>query len=130
MADVVIPHLPKGIKQMQIPPMEPLEIPKADLDTGSTLQAHFTNIKVYHSSEFDIRSLNVDLNNNKIVMRIFFPRMRIISDYKINGRLLILQLNGAGPADGNLSKFFIFNSFKSINILNDSHLKTRLLIHN
>lgn len=89
---------------MHIPPMEPLEIPKANLDTGNSLKATFTNIKVYHSSEFQVQDVDIDIDKNKILLKLFFNKMRIMADYKMKGRLLILELNGSGPADANLSK--------------------------
>lgn len=97
------PKLAKGIPEMGIPPMEPLVVPQATLDTGSAFKAEFKNIQVYHDTEFTFDDFLIDFDKNKIEFPIFFPKMRLVSDYKISGRLLILDLNGSGKADGNLT---------------------------
>lgn len=37
-------------------------------------------------------------------VKVKFPHVRIKSNYIVNGRILILNLDGRGPADGNYSK--------------------------
>lgn len=97
------PKLAKGIPEMAIPPMEPLVVPQASLDTGSTFKAEFKNTQVYHCTEFTFDDFLIDFDKNKIEFPIYFPKLRLISDYQISGRLLILDLNGSGKGDGNLT---------------------------
>lgn len=99
----VRPHLANGIKEMGIPPLEPLVIPEANLDSGSSFNGKFKNIQVYYASEFVIKNFHINLDKNEVKFPIYFPRLRLKSDYTIRGRLLILDLNGNGTADGNLS---------------------------
>lgn len=89
---------------MGIPPLEPLVIPEAALDTGRSFAAKFKNLHVHYATEFVLNNYAVDLDKNEIKLSIYFPRLRLLSDYNIKGRLLILDLNGNGKADGNLSK--------------------------
>ncbi|KAK9888498.1 hypothetical protein WA026_000748 [Henosepilachna vigintioctopunctata] len=99
----VRPHLKGGIPEFQLPSMNPLILPQATLDTGANFKATFKNIEVYYIDEFIFRRVNMDLKNNFVDMVLGFSRLRIKSIYNIQGRLLVLQLNGNGPADGNFT---------------------------
>lgn len=99
------PHLAKGIKEMGIPALEPLIIPEVSLDSGATFTANFKNLHVYHATEFVLNSVNLNLDVNTAKLDLHFPRLRLISDYNIKGHILILDLNGNGKSDGNISKY-------------------------
>lgn len=92
---------------MQIPKWEPLVIPKAELDTGKAFKATFENLKVYHAIDFQMKDLKVAIDENSIDLKIFFPKIKLVADYTMVGRILILELNGKGEGIGNLSKFLI-----------------------
>nr|CAH7720599.1 unnamed protein product [Callosobruchus chinensis] len=83
--ELIRPRLKNGIPEMHIPSFNPLVISQATLNGGVNFEATFNNVREKFRFEIDIH----------------FDRLRITSDYKINGRLLVLQLNGEGPADGN-----------------------------
>ncbi|XP_076270152.1 circadian clock-controlled protein daywake-like [Rhynchophorus ferrugineus] len=100
-AGVIQPRLKKGVPELFIPPMDPLVIPEATLDSGDRFKATFKNIQLFHADDFKLEQFKIDLDKGRVNILIFFPRLRIKSDYSVNGRLLILQLNGHGPADGN-----------------------------
>jgi hypothetical protein len=97
------PHMKDGIPELFIPPMSPLVLPQAGLDNGDNFKASFRNIEVYYVDEFRVDNLNVDLDNVIFDVAISFPRLRIKSQYNIDGKILILQLKGQGPADGNFT---------------------------
>lgn len=98
------PRLANGIKEMGIPPLEPLIVPEVSLDTGSTFAAKFKNLHVYYATEFVLKNAYMNLDEDSFKLALHFPRLRITSNYNINGRLLILDLNGSGKSDGNISK--------------------------
>lgn len=98
------PHLSKGIKQFRMPPLEPLRVMHAELDTGRAFKAVFNNILIHGLSDFIIKHVVVDFKNTKIYLDLVFPVVNITADYKLNGRLLILQLNGAGKSKGSYSE--------------------------
>lgn len=89
---------------MHIPSLDPLLVPHAELDTGETFKAIFDNILIYGLSNFTLKDLNLDLDGNVISIQLKFPKVRAMADYNIKGRILILQLNGAGKCEGNYSK--------------------------
>lgn len=84
--------------------MNPLVLPQAGIDTNN-FKATFRNIEIYYADEFELLDVNVDFNRNHVEIEVSFPKLRIKSIYNVNGRVLILQVDGNGPADGNFSKF-------------------------
>lgn len=98
------PRLANGIQELHIPPMNPLILPQADLDTGKSFKATFRNLNLFGMNKFDLKHLNFDVENARVDLKVVFPAVRIIADYTIQGKLLLFQLNGAGKSDGNYSK--------------------------
>ncbi|CAG9768263.1 unnamed protein product [Ceutorhynchus assimilis] len=98
---ILKPKMKPGIPELYIPPLNPLVIPEATLNSGSSFRATFKDIQLYNAHEFNLQSFDVDLDKYHIDLKILFPLLRIKSLYSFNGRLLILNLNGKGPADGN-----------------------------
>lgn len=100
----VQPYLAKGIKQFRMPSLEPLRVMHAELDTGAAFKAVFDNILIHGLSDFIIHDVHVDFASTKLYLDLVFPVVKITADYKLNGRLLILQLNGAGKSEGSYSE--------------------------
>lgn len=90
---------------MHIPRLEPLIVPRAELDTGATFKAIFENIHLYGLSSFALKNINLDVNTNTVDIHLLFPSVRAIADYNMKGKILILQLNGVGKCEGNYSKW-------------------------
>ncbi|XP_044752570.1 protein takeout-like [Coccinella septempunctata] len=99
----VKPHLAEGIPEFQLPSMNPLFLPEASLESGENFKCTFKNIEVFYADEFILKNVDIDLKNNRVEMVIVFPRLRIKSIYAVSGKLLILQLDGSGPSDGNFT---------------------------
>lgn len=70
----------------------------ATLDSGNFL-ASFKNAQLYGLTKFRVRDVNFDIGNNKIGLGVDFDEIRSFSDYAVKGRILILDLNGAGKAN-------------------------------
>lgn len=98
------PYLRDGIPEMHLPPIEPLLVPHAELDTGESFKATFDNFLVYGLTNYTLKNIDVDLDKNSVDLDLLFPFVRTTGDYKLKGRLLILQLNGFGKCDGNYSE--------------------------
>ncbi|VEN40100.1 unnamed protein product [Callosobruchus maculatus] len=100
--EIIRPRLKNGIPEMHIPSFNPLVISQATLNGGDNFEATFKNIRIYGADNFVLDKFEVTMKEKfRFEIDIHFDRLRILSDYKINGRLLVLQLNGEGPADGN-----------------------------
>lgn len=101
-----------------MPNFSPLTIQEAKLDTGDSFKATFKKIQLYGVENFVVDELKFDPVKLDIVIAITIPQLRVKSQYNIKGRLLVLELNGNGPADGNYSKYF-FNFKVSFKIVFD-----------
>ncbi|KAL3282197.1 hypothetical protein HHI36_005391 [Cryptolaemus montrouzieri] len=101
--DAIKPHLKKGIPELGIPSLDPLIIPYAGLDTGRNFNASFKNIEIFNADEFIVDKFQADLDKVHLDIGVSFPRLRIKSQYSVNGRILFIELKGTGPADGNFT---------------------------
>lgn len=103
------PKLKDGIAEMHVPPLEPFFLESTGLENGG-LSLAMTKINLYGLSDFKIDGLIVDIKNSKVDVNLTFPSIRMVGDYKIKGKILLLQLDGEGKADGTLSKFMRYIS--------------------
>lgn len=105
------PRFSKGIPELSVPSFSPLVIPEAQLSGGRNFIAAFKKIELYGIENFIIDDLKFDPETVNFDIAITFPKLRVKSDYHIKGRLLILDLDGRGPADGNYSKYTYYKIF-------------------
>lgn len=103
--EIIRPKFSKGIPELGIPPMTPLVIPEAALSSSATFSASFKNIQLYGLDKFLIDELSFDLSKPQLKLGITIPFLSIPSEYHLKGRLLVLELDGNGPANGNYSKY-------------------------
>ncbi|KAJ3654884.1 hypothetical protein Zmor_014037 [Zophobas morio] len=101
--DSVKQHFANGIPEFGFPPMNPLVIPEISLDSDNSFKAAFKNVTIFHLDTLEVKDINFNLQENRFELKIFFPHLRISSIYNIQGKILFLQLDGHGPADGNLT---------------------------
>ncbi|KAL1490585.1 hypothetical protein ABEB36_013254 [Hypothenemus hampei] len=99
----VKPHLINGIPEFRLPKMNPLILPEVGIDAGAGFIAKFENVEIYDADKFIIQKFNVKLNENKIKFDLSFPHIRIKARYFIFGKVMFFNLDGSGPADGNIS---------------------------
>lgn len=98
----------KGIPEFDLPSMDPLNLPTVTMNHGNgaavSFKADFTNLIVTGASDVVVKKVDLDLNKLKLKVHVYFPKLRIESDYKISGKILVLPINGDGHSDGNFSK--------------------------
>lgn len=100
--EILKPLFKDGVPGLFIPSMNPLVIPEATLSGSDSFKAKFTDIQLINVDEFTLNHFKMSVDETKSMdVSIIFPRLRIKSVYNINGRILILNLDGTGPADGN-----------------------------
>ncbi|XP_060518411.1 uncharacterized protein LOC132697136 [Cylas formicarius] len=97
------PHLQDGIPEFRLPKMNPLILPEVGLDAGGGFQAKFVNVEIYDADKFTIKDFDIDLDTNKIKFDMGFDHIRIKAQYSIVGKVLFFNLDGSGPADGNIT---------------------------
>lgn len=112
------PRLSKGIPELSIPPCEPLDIPKISLTQSAgpiTLKSEYTNIKIYGPSKFQLKGIKVDPIKDTFRLKLWFPELQMKSNYKIQGKILMMPLRGAGICSGNYSmlEFLVKEDFSN-----------------
>ncbi|KAK3912598.1 Protein takeout [Frankliniella fusca] len=98
------PHLTEGILELGIPSCEPLLIPEVVVNQGSgavTVTSVYRNLRVYGPSQFVLKNIKVDLEKNRVRVRLFLPKLSMDSDYFLQGRILMLPIQGHGHSSGN-----------------------------
>ncbi|XP_055904093.1 protein takeout [Eupeodes corollae] len=106
-------RMPVGIPELNIPPFEPLVVPevKLDKDSGSIfVHSTYKDIEVRGLSEFNIKKLIADINNNTLVMELYFPIIKIKANYTLMGKIMMLPLVGEGICNANLSNVKVLAS--------------------
>ncbi|XP_071053222.1 protein takeout-like [Onthophagus taurus] len=100
------PKLSEGIPEFDIPSCEPLYVPEVVIDQGNgplSIKSDYTNIKVYGPSEFELKSVRVDLDKDRVKLKVKLPRLELTSDYSMNGKILMMPISGSGTCAGNYS---------------------------
>lgn len=72
-----------------------------------SLSTDFQDIHIYDADDFRMDKFDLDLERHKVNISITFPRLRIKSNYNVNGKILVVTFDEHGPADGNYSKLYI-----------------------
>ncbi|KAL0281498.1 UNVERIFIED_CONTAM: hypothetical protein PYX00_002470 [Menopon gallinae] len=103
----VQPYLAKGIKELNIPALEPLVVPMVKLEQGTgavNYRANLKDIKIYGLTKFSVDQLMVDFIGAKAFLaRIDLPEITLLSDYEISGNVLVLPIQGNGEMSANLT---------------------------
>ncbi|XP_073985297.1 protein takeout-like [Rhodnius prolixus] len=100
------PYLSKGIPELNIPGCEPLVLPEIVMNQGKgsvSVQSKYTNIKIFGPTNFKLESVKLDLENDKVKIKLSLPRLETSGDYTISGRILMLPIAGQGISTGNYS---------------------------
>ncbi|KAF5285654.1 hypothetical protein FQR65_LT13084 [Abscondita terminalis] len=100
------PMLVKGIPDLDVPSLEPLHISEIVLDHGSggvALKSMYTDIQVYGPSQFQLKSVKVDMKKDRVRIKLFLPHLHVISQYSMEGRILMMPISGKGESSGNYS---------------------------
>ncbi|CAH0558260.1 unnamed protein product [Brassicogethes aeneus] len=106
--DELRPKLREGIEELNVPSIEPLTLDEVKLRSGpraAKIDANITNLRVWGASDFQILSLEPNLNKNKFVFKATIPSLYFEGDYDIDMNLLLLKFKGQGPIQGNFSDY-------------------------
>ncbi|KAL1140601.1 hypothetical protein AAG570_000531, partial [Ranatra chinensis] len=95
-----------GIPKLRIPPLEPLFIPRLDINRDNDnlkIKATLINITVYGPTSFQMRKLKTNLNKLYGEATVFLPHVFSSTDYDVDGRLLVIPLKGKGYVETNIT---------------------------
>ncbi|XP_057338859.1 putative beta-carotene-binding protein [Microplitis mediator] len=97
--DTLRPKLRDGIPELDVPSTNPLfmeeGLPLAD---SPDFKAGAKNVKIFNALDFEVKRLNVDLENKKIDIDIFFKKMKLQGDYHVKAKIVV-PVEGSGPID-------------------------------
>ncbi|KAB0798684.1 hypothetical protein PPYR_09677 [Photinus pyralis] len=106
----LLPVLKIGIPELNIPPLEPLELDRMSFKSGSdaaNLATNLTDLQVWGASSFHI--LHLSVGNTKtgrsFRFKVEVPHLYGIGNYQINTKLLFLDLQGEGKFYTNVSNY-------------------------
>ncbi|KAJ6635878.1 Protein takeout [Pseudolycoriella hygida] len=101
----IISGHPKGHAGLSIPPLEPLRINTIDIIQGAespiNIDLHFKNLDMHGISKAKVTKVigfEEDILNSKYEIFAKLPLVTIQGDYKINGRVLVLPIQGVGKS--------------------------------
>ena len=94
------PHLARGIPSINVPPMEPANFQTIEAKRNLGLvvaDAKFDDFRVRGLTNFEINDFKVDPNQLTFDMKVYIPKLRIQSKYKLDGsKILFVPLVGSG----------------------------------
>lgn len=79
--------------------MEPLSIPEIKVESNGQLNIILRDGLVNGLSQAKASDFKADFKNQKISFKLFIPNLNIISQYEIDGRILVLPIQGKGPGN-------------------------------
>ncbi|XP_025834588.1 uncharacterized protein LOC108734132 [Agrilus planipennis] len=101
------PYVIKGIPQLNIPKLEPLEIPEFSIDRTLndfvSIIGTTKNIKVTGLSKYILQDFKFDPNDLSFEATVNLPNLVASMEYNVAGRLLVVPLQGRGFFKGNFT---------------------------
>ncbi|XP_047363517.1 circadian clock-controlled protein daywake [Vespa velutina] len=97
------PYLQKGVPEYNIPSLEPLLLKQLIVSEKSGLRISAKNVEAYGASDFTITDLKINFDDLEFTMDIKLPHLHVIGTYEINGKILLLPIEGSGPMTGNFT---------------------------
>ncbi|EDW95712.1 protein takeout [Drosophila yakuba] len=122
------PYLAKGIKELNVPPLEPLYIGDLSILDGSAgLTVKAKKLNILGASNFEITKLRASTQNRRFDFELILPHLHGDGLYEINGNILALPIKGNGPFTGNFTNFVAYvrvqYDIKNVNDLEYLHVK-------
>lgn len=107
---LAIPKFINGDPKYRAPRLDPLDITELRVNQGTKqvgLRMILKNAKIYGLKNTIFEKARTQLGTKHIEWDFKIPRIEIISDYEVNGQVLILPITGKGKANVTLTKLEI-----------------------
>ncbi|XP_043795180.1 circadian clock-controlled protein daywake-like [Apis laboriosa] len=104
--NAITPYLANGIPSLKLPALDPLFLPSLTVDRNLEtlkIKANMSQIRVYGATNFAIDDLKANPNDLSVNIKVRLPHVHMNGNYDVQGRLLLLPLNGAGNFRGNFT---------------------------
>lgn len=92
----LMPRLKNGLPELDVPPLEPLEMKEIKLAELDDFQAVATNCKLSGLSNFTLKSFVADFDKKMFKMELTFPKVIMESDYDVKAKIIV-PINEKGP---------------------------------
>lgn len=126
----LLPKLKVGIPELNIPPLEPLDLGRISFISGSStanLATNLSDVTVWGVSNFDIVYLSVKNTKKGKTFRfkVEIPQIYAEGHYEVNTKLLFIDLKGEGKFRTNVSDYHFDCTLKGNVIKEDgvNHLR-------
>ncbi|XP_025203960.1 circadian clock-controlled protein-like [Melanaphis sacchari] len=93
------PYLINGIEELTVPPIEPLVIPKMQMENGHgavRVRAILSNMTIHGASNYTVLNVRSDMNKYRIDLGLFIPHIEATGNYDVNGNVLLLPVRSRG----------------------------------
>ncbi|KZC13441.1 PREDICTED: protein takeout-like [Dufourea novaeangliae] len=104
--NLLTPHLKDGIESLRLPAFEPLCLPEVEINQASGpiyIHSKYTNISIFGGTDAVPKTVKVDLDKNLMRLKFYIPRLRMITNYDLTGRIMMLPISGNGMGHGNFT---------------------------
>ncbi|KAI4499870.1 hypothetical protein M0802_005126 [Mischocyttarus mexicanus] len=104
--EIFRPQLNKGIPELNIPPYNPFYINRIDFNQTSgsiSLNSTFTDVKIFNAFNSDVKYFKYEVDKNRLKVKQNIPHIEMISEYYLNGKIMMLALSGVGLASINIT---------------------------
>ncbi|CAH1175610.1 unnamed protein product [Phaedon cochleariae] len=91
-----IPFILKGDKKFGIPNLQPLNVPYVEVNAGRDLTIFLKDLKVHGLENVDLKLVKIDTKAKRITLKLDVPKLELIGQYKVDGKIMILPIKGEG----------------------------------
>ncbi|KAL3278468.1 hypothetical protein HHI36_013787 [Cryptolaemus montrouzieri] len=96
-ANKAIPLVARGDPNLNIPKMNPLEIPFMRMISTPTLQLNLTDVKVYGLEKMKVLENKFDWDKSLFAITLKGENITVTGQYSIDGNVLVMPIKGEGP---------------------------------
>ncbi|CAG9863230.1 unnamed protein product [Phyllotreta striolata] len=97
------PRLEKGIPELQLPNLNPLLISTAPLFSSGDFRGNMTDLKLYDVSNSETTYIDINFHEKVLVVEYTMTSMRMVTNYRLVGKLLMFQLDSTGELKANIT---------------------------
>ncbi|XP_053958617.1 uncharacterized protein LOC128863474 [Anastrepha ludens] len=125
------PRLKDGIKELNIPPMDPFIIERNNIDvSGSFAQGRVQvrNVRVFGISEGDVQKVNFNLDGNNVRMELVtkMPRLYVEGNYKADLKINEVKMTPKGYFNVTMTDLLLSSESEGELYERDGHTYLRL----
>lgn len=83
---------------MGIPVLDPLQVPLIAIKASENFELNLKDVVITGIGKMNIDDINIDLNEHSIEVKVSGDQLNLVGNYHIRGRIILLPIEGSGPA--------------------------------